>query len=203
MVWRLTITCGSTCRREVGPTFYGGPLTPPSPRSFGLAWGRVPVITQKFVAFARHLRLLFCRCACLFFLYTLSPPPIFKQPAPSRAREHTSRVRLPLHCPCHADQNVQWTAKKLTSMVCALAQFHCGDLTGTEVLGITNSASKAEIKKAYHKVCAPLQYHTSTTPYSPQPGCTSAPPRQGRRRRARRSRGPLQGCETGLRNPQR
>jgi curved DNA-binding protein CbpA len=30
-------------------------------------------------------------------------------------------------------------------------------LTGTEVLGIESSASKAEIKKAYHKVCAALQ----------------------------------------------
>jgi len=32
---------------------------------------------------------------------------------------------------------------------------YSANLTATEVLGISSSASKSEIKKAYHKVCAP------------------------------------------------
>lgn len=77
-------------------------------------------------------------------------------------------------------------------------------LTFIEVLNIQRSATKAEIKKAYHKV------NNRLLPPSPKgyrltfpQGCARIPPRQGPRRAARRSRRKVQGRLASLRSPQR
>ena len=79
-------------------------------------------------------------------------------------------------------------------------------LTCIEVLNIQRSATKAEIKKAYHKVnhaflCA--HFIPRTTRLIHIQGRTRFPPRQGPRRAARRSRRKVQGRLASLRNPQR
>ena len=79
-------------------------------------------------------------------------------------------------------------------------------LTCIEVLNIQRSATKAEIKKAYHKVNHTFlraHFTPKTTRLIHIQGRTRFPPRQGPRRAARRSRRKVQGRLASLRNPQR
>jgi hypothetical protein len=116
----------------------------------------------------------------------------------------------------HLHQTPTWPTRSTSTVslpVCAKHSIQIKSLTSIEVLNIERSATKAEIKKAYHKVnqiksppttiilnpttSQTLTHHPLTK------GRTHLPPRQSPRRAARRSRREIQNRLTSLRNPQR